>query len=231
MTSMPLIPALSLDPHRETYQSLREALTGKGLALEINTVNWDGFGTQTAGGKSYPDTVLHLAHYGSGLALHFQVSELGSRAVFMADQEPVWRESCVELFIAPEDSTLGPRGYYNFECNALGTLLCQFGSQREDRTFLPQEVMGSIFRFPALGREPFAYREGVQTWSVALLIPATAFCMHRMPALDGQSFAMNAYKCADDLPNRHYVSWQKISTPQPDFHRPEYFGLIKCASF
>jgi hypothetical protein len=36
----------------------------------------------------------------------------------------------------------------------------------------------------------------------------------------------NIYKCGDALPVPHYVSWRPIDTPDPDFHRPEYFGQI-----
>ena len=38
---------------------------------------------------------------------------------------------------------------------------------------------------------------------------------------------MNLYKCGDNLSHPHFLSWQPIDTPQPDFHRPEFFAAGK----
>jgi hypothetical protein len=37
----------------------------------------------------------------------------------------------------------------------------------------------------------------------------------------------NFYKCADDTAFKHYLSWNPILTPNPDFHRPEFFGELR----
>jgi hypothetical protein len=36
----------------------------------------------------------------------------------------------------------------------------------------------------------------------------------------------NFYKCADETISPHYLSWNPIDAPAPDFHRPEFFGEI-----
>ncbi len=36
----------------------------------------------------------------------------------------------------------------------------------------------------------------------------------------------NFYKCADRTSSPHFLSWAPISTPEPDFHRPEFFSKI-----
>jgi hypothetical protein len=36
----------------------------------------------------------------------------------------------------------------------------------------------------------------------------------------------NFYKCGDDTSKRHYLSWNPVKTAKPDFHRPEYFGIL-----
>ena len=38
--------------------------------------------------------------------------------------------------------------------------------------------------------------------------------------------AANFYKCGDETANKHYLSWSPIDLRSPDFHRPEYFGVI-----
>ena len=36
----------------------------------------------------------------------------------------------------------------------------------------------------------------------------------------------NFYKCADLTSTPHFLSWAPIDTPEPDFHRPEFFAPI-----
>ncbi len=38
--------------------------------------------------------------------------------------------------------------------------------------------------------------------------------------------AGNLNKCASATSAPHYLSWNPIDTPTPDFHRPEFFGKI-----
>ena len=39
----------------------------------------------------------------------------------------------------------------------------------------------------------------------------------------------NFYKCGDQQVVPHYLSWAPITTENPDFHRPEYFGELNFA--
>ena len=36
----------------------------------------------------------------------------------------------------------------------------------------------------------------------------------------------NFYKCGDKTAHPHFVSWNPVGTPSPDFHRPEFFGEL-----
>ena len=36
----------------------------------------------------------------------------------------------------------------------------------------------------------------------------------------------NFYKCADGSSHPHWLTWSKVDQPDPDFHRPEYFGRL-----
>jgi hypothetical protein len=40
----------------------------------------------------------------------------------------------------------------------------------------------------------------------------------------GKRMKGNFQKCGDKTKFPHYGSWNRIDTPEPDFHRPEYFG-------
>ena len=36
----------------------------------------------------------------------------------------------------------------------------------------------------------------------------------------------NFYKCGDRLKQQHYLSWNPIDLPRPNFHCPEFFGEL-----
>ena len=41
-----------------------------------------------------------------------------------------------------------------------------------------------------------------------------------------KSIKANFFKCADGTPHIHFLSWNPIGTPSPDFHRPAFFGEL-----
>ncbi|WP_084054648.1 carbohydrate-binding family 9-like protein [Caldicoprobacter faecalis] len=40
----------------------------------------------------------------------------------------------------------------------------------------------------------------------------------------GKRIKANFYKCGDKTKYPHWGCWNRIDTPHPDFHRPEFFG-------
>src|SRR5690606_40116367 len=65
--------------------------------------------------------------------------------------------------------------------------------------------------------------KGIKRWSSVLIIPRTLF---GDVALEGETFHANFYKCGDGLPQPHFISWNRIDYPNPNFHLPEFFGEI-----
>ncbi|WP_350005689.1 carbohydrate-binding family 9-like protein, partial [Phocaeicola dorei] len=45
--------------------------------------------------------------------------------------------------------------------------------------------------------------------------------------LDGMVVRANFYKCGDELQKPHFLSWSPIKIEKPDFHRPDFFGLLE----
>ncbi|NOY08582.1 MAG: hypothetical protein GXP33_07045 [Spirochaetes bacterium] len=178
-----------------------------------------------------PDAVFKIAGTDDGLVLRYKVSEDSIRAVNNKTNEPVYEDSCVEFFFS-EDG----KHYYNFEFNCIGTALIGYGSSRENREWIEPELIEKILRFPSLGREPFTEKKGSVTWQLSVYIPFTFFKkMHLakkyiserdLSAAGGDAghFRANFYKCGDKLSTPHFVSWNRILTEKPDFHRPDYFG-------
>jgi hypothetical protein len=162
-----------------------------------------------------------MAHCDDCLFIKFYVEEEYLKAGYQKANDPVYKDSCVEMFIAFERGG----GYYNFEFNCIGTCLLGYGSGRENRTLLSESTIGQIEYFSNLykGYDSATKKAG---WELTVKIPVSVFCKHVIKTLSGKSCLGNFYKCGDDLPVPHYLSWNPIQTPEPDFHRPEYFGKV-----
>ncbi len=183
---------------------------------EIGVINWPEF--------SYKPEVHFAVAWAPGMiVVKYYVREEVIRARFTEDNAPVWKDSCVEFFVAPGDDGV----YYNFEINCIGTCLAEKGLSRSPREKLQPEVIEHIKRFPSLGVAPFEEKKGDFSWELLAIIPVASFVDHAVePDLQGKTFRANFYKCGDELSKPHYLTWNPVRTPQPDYHRPEFFREI-----
>lgn len=169
-----------------------------------------------------PDMAFRMAWCPEGIVLHYRVSEQSVRAVYGEDNGQVWTDSCAECFIRNTDSDT----YYNIECNCVGTLLIGLRGEDCGRSHLSLEALAKVKRWALLGREPFGERNEPTTWELALVIPAETFSDYPIRLEQGGKLRANIYKCGDDLPVPHFVSWNPINVEKPNFHRPECFGEL-----
>lgn len=186
-----------------------------GAVASIDQVNWkDDFP------EILPVTV-RVAHDGELLYLYYMVTGEVVRAANTEDFGPVWEDSCVEFFMQRE----GESGYRNFECNILGVLLSRRHESREKGVEQRAE-MPFIFRYGTICHR---YQEGKQVsdWSMYLEIPKKALGFDLPESLSGQKIRANFYKCGDKTPNPHFLSWNPIDLPKPNFHVPPFFGLLE----
>lgn len=182
----------------------------------IETVNWAAYPYR-------PDVKFRIACTDDALLLHYKVKEASVRAVADKDNGAVWEDSCVEFFSAPAADGI----YYNIECNCAGRLLIGAGTGRSDRRHAPQEVLDKVQRWASLGRGDFEERIGECSWEVALVIPYAAFFLHDITSLEGKAVRANFYKCGDKLETPHFLSWNPIGLEKPNFHCPEFFGMLR----
>lgn len=181
----------------------------------IDTINWADYPYR-------PQALFRIAYTDDSLLLHYRVSEATVRAEALSDNGRVWEDSCMECFITPE----GCKGYYNIECNCAGTLLVGYGQDRHGRTNAQLELLQKVGRWSSLGRSPFAEKPVDEPWEVALIVPFTTFFNDDVTTFEGKTARANFYKCGDKLTTPHFLSWNPIAAPQPDFHRPEAFGTL-----
>jgi len=182
----------------------------------IATANWSTF-------PYIPVVQFRIAYDRDELFLQFLVKEDAVRATYSDDiTSKPYEDSCVEFFWTPADDGI----YYNLEFNAIGTLLFQGGAQRGNRYRFLSEVTAQIRRSSSLGCQPFDTREDIDSWRLTAAIPLSVFSLSRMEPLGGRTVRANLYKCGDKLPVPHYLSWHPVGTERPNFHTPQYFGVL-----
>lgn len=197
-------------------QDLDTALELDGAPFSVDQVNWP---------ESYPYAPFcngRIARTQDALVVDFRVSGLDLRAQNLSDNGSQWEDSCCEFFVEDPDGSC----YYNFEVNPLGKVLAAAGPDRNYRVRRPAEEMEEILR-TARFEGPQDYCGGIWDWRVTLLIPFHLIGVDadRLPA----KLRANLYKCGDCTAHPHFLSWSPIGTPQPDFHRPDFFGELLLA--
>jgi Carbohydrate-binding family 9 len=165
-----------------------------------------------------PAVTFSIGYSRKAILIKFYVEELFVRATYYKANDPVYRDSCVEFFIAFEEG-----GYYNLEFNCIGTCLIGYGASREDRIFISEESISKI-KYKTVLEVMNDPADKFIKWELTLKIPASVFSKHEIKDFKGRTCRGNFYKCGDDLPQPHFLSWSPINAPEPDFHRPEYFG-------
>ena len=135
---------------------------------------------------------------------------------------PVWRDSAVEFFFSPEADN--PINYFNLEINCGGTPLLHHKKNRptiEDiqkiqiKASLPKVVDTEI-------TEPV-------TWTMSFKIPLNMLEKYTnvVRPKPGVAWRANFYKIAEINSNPHYITWNEVKNDKPQFHLPQFFGILK----
>lgn len=159
---------------------------------------------------------VRICHDGENLYLRMQAWEQNIRAEHTGPLCMVCEDSCMEFFLRPQEDDLR---YFNFEINPNGAMFIGFGSGRESLVRLAPS--------PALF-DPHTERfEG--GWIARYRIPAE-FIRIFFPGFapeSGRRLRANCYKCGHKTIQPHYITWNRVNSSVPSFHRPEDFGLME----
>lgn len=208
--NVPYIPELdSLN-----LEQVASILDEKGVRRTVDCLNWkDQY-------PYHPLTAFSIAHSDTCIYIDFFVRCNYLRAVNYKNNSDVYQDSCVEFFVAPE----GVAPYYNFEFNCIGTIHAAKRMDRHSGQLLSDEQLNTVRRLASCGTRPFNELEGMFSWNLVVAIPLNLIGVK----YEGKPITLrgNFYKCADATSDPHYLSWSPIDTPNPDFHRPEFFGNI-----
>lgn len=166
-----------------------------------------------------PAVEFMIGYHESYLFLKYFVAEKAIRAVANQVNGKVWEDSCVEFFISFDDVA-----YYNLEFNCMGTALIGYGPSKNERNMLPAPVVEQITTHTAITRQPA--KQWAQ-WELTITIPVTSFIHHQPLTLSGRQCRANFYKCGDQLPEPHFVTWNPVDSATPNFHVPASFGSLR----
>jgi len=188
-----------------------------------------------------PKVEVLIAYDANHIAVKFYVCERYVRAKYTKQQDPVYRDSCVEFFLS---HSMDNSNYYNLEFSCIGTILAMVGPKGvppAQRKPLPKEMLDQIRILSSLGNKPFEEKElkEGECWELTVVIPTICFGLdphtpkklHDLDPLSNHSLQLhaNSYKCGDELTRPHWISLFPIVTSQPNFHRADAFQpLVLC---
>jgi len=177
----------------------------------INITPWPAFNYR-------PDVGFSIAHDGRNIFLKYFVEENSVAAVYRETNGPVYKDSCVEFFIDFNDG----KGYYNIEFNCAGSCHIGFGNEKEERLQIADALIKKI-KYQALFKNGGLSHGDTVKWELTLIIPVDVFYYHELSSLKNKSCRINFYKCGDELPQPHFLSWVHMVSEHPNFHLPQFF--------
>jgi len=193
-----------------------EALDKQKEKFQISTLNWKGYDYK-------PGVKFAIAYSDREIFLKYYITEDYFKAEKTETNQMVCEDSCVEFFVSPVDDGI----YYNLEFNGIGTILLGTGTGRADSKRADPAIISRIRRKSSVGNKPVTEKKGRFEWFITIAIPVEVFFHHKIGDLKGKTFRANFYKCGDMLSVPHYVTWNPVGTENPDYHQPEYFGMLK----
>ncbi|MEW6751385.1 MAG: carbohydrate-binding family 9-like protein [Candidatus Latescibacterota bacterium] len=178
-----------------------------------------GFPWWTSGEKER--TEARMLWDDEGLYVAFVAYDTHIWASLTERDAPVSRDDCVEVFVAPDTSAVGT--YFNFEFNALGTILDRSPRDNRSSSWNAEAVRVAISIDGTLNDES----DQDSLWTAEIAIPFASFAPFapRLPPQDGDTWRLNLYRTGGRA-NLQYMTWSDTRTQTPQFHVPERFGIV-----
>lgn len=178
--------------------------------------------------KFSPKVQAKISYNTENIYVIFKVEDKYVRCVTKEINGPVWEDSCVEFFFSPD--TTAPSNYFNLEINCGGTPVVRYNTiPRKQFKFLDVDDIKQIeiaHSMPEIVDPEIS--ENV-TWIIECMIPLSILNKYSRVTEPGPdvTWRANFYKIGDKTSNPHYQTWSVIKNNKPDFHLPEFFGILK----
>lgn len=178
-----------------------------------------------------PTVKAQLVYTRDAILIHFDVQDRYVRCMATEAQQMVCLDSCVEAFLQP----VAGKGYFNFEFNAIGTLLTYYiedadtddSGKFKKYTILPIDLLRQVdIRHNLSGPIATEITDPIH-WNLTARIPLAIMERYVGPLspAPGTRWRGNFFKCADQTSHPHWASWNPIGDVLK-FHQPEKFGEL-----
>jgi len=172
--------------------------------------------------KFHPFVQAKMMYDNENVYIIFRVQDRYVRIITKDIGGRVWTDSACEFFFSPDASL--PLSYFNLEMNAGGTPLL---GHREKKPVVEDIKMIEIAHSLPQTVDP-EITEPV-TWTLEYRIPLSMIEKYSNVTRPkkGVVWRGNFYKIAEITSNPHYITWSVLEGDKPNFHRPEFFGILK----
>lgn len=178
--------------------------------------------------KFLPFVQAKMMYDAGNIFVIFRVTDRYVRSVTTKINGPVWDDSAVEFFFSP-DAAL-PEKYFNLEINCGGTPLMYYNIvPRKDFKILDSNDIKMIEIAHSMPEIVDPEITEPVNWTVEYRLPIGLLRQYAniSPPESGTTWRGNLYKCGDKTSNLHYITWSPIENSEPDFHLPQFFGILK----
>jgi hypothetical protein len=155
------------------------------------------------------------------LYVGFRAIDSHVSATLTERDDPVSRDDCVEVFIAPDTSDVSI--YYNFEFNALGTTLDRSPHQERSSKWNADSLRVAVTIDGTINKQD----DIDSLWTTEIAIPFDVFAgfAPHLPPMDGDVWRLNLYRTGGAI-NLQYITWSPTQAEKPSFHVPKRFGVV-----
>ena len=175
-----------------------------------------------------PTVEAKMMYDAENVYLIFRVKDKFVKSAVTKINGGVSGDSCVEFFFAPDKDE--PLKYFNIEVNAGGTPLLQYATKpRKQYVDLEPELIKQIEIAHSLPAVVNPEITDSITWTIEYRLPLSILSKYSNitnPAT-GVIWKANFYKTGSRTSNPNYITWNFVDNPRPDFHLPQFFGVIK----
>lgn len=175
-----------------------------------------------------PRTEVKLLYDDSFIYLVYKVEDQFVKCVTDKINGPVWRDSCVEFFFAPNVDE--PNRYFNLEINCGGTVLMSYQKiSKIEKLSISED---DIRQIKIISTMPGIIEKEIINpvkWILEIALPTKMLKKYSDISFpdSGIKWKANFYKCAEINSHPHWLSWTKINSDKPNFHQPHFFGEIE----
>ncbi len=175
-----------------------------------------------------PVTQAKMLYDNTHLYVIFHVQDRFVRCQVRDYNGPVYDDSCIEFFFSPNANV--PDKYFNLEINCIGTPLMRYNRvPRQDTTEIDVNDIKQIEIASSLPKKIiFQETDKPVTWTIEYKLPLSTLqkYVHIIQPEKDVVWKANFFKITSGT-NTHYATWSSIQNDKPDFHLPQFFGILK----